>query len=79
MVAARASLASRLTFLKGKDRTLAQAALRFVLAYPEVSTTIPGCKTPAQVEEDLHASDSPPLSVTDLAKLRELYAKDPHR
>jgi aryl-alcohol dehydrogenase-like predicted oxidoreductase len=79
MVAARASLASRLTFLKGKDRTLAQAALRFVLAYPEVSTTIPGCKTPAQVEEDLHASDAPPLSVADLAKLRELYAKDPHR
>jgi len=79
MVAARASLASRLAFLKAKDRTLAQAALRFVLAYPEVSTTIPGCKTPAQAEEDLHASDAPPLSVTDLAKLRELYAKDPHR
>ncbi|TLZ63858.1 MAG: aldo/keto reductase [Methanobacteriota archaeon] len=79
MVAARASLASRLAFLKAEDRTLAQAALRFVLAYPEVSTTIPGCKTPAQVEEDLHASDATPLSAAEVAKLRELYAKDLRR
>ncbi len=76
MVDARTSLASRLSFLKGKGRTLAQAALRFVLAYPEVSTTIPGCKTPAQAEEDLGASDAPPLSNEEIAQLRNLYAKD---
>jgi aryl-alcohol dehydrogenase-like predicted oxidoreductase len=76
MVDARTSLASRLSFLKGEGRTLAQAALRFVLAYPEVSTTIPGCKTPAQAEEDLGASDAPPLSNEEIAHVRNLYAKD---
>jgi aryl-alcohol dehydrogenase-like predicted oxidoreductase len=76
MVAARSSLASRLGFLKSQDRTLAQAALRFVLAYPEVSTTIPGCKTPAQVEENLGASDVPPLSKEEVLKLRDLASED---
>lgn len=76
MVAARSGLASRLGFLNGTDRTLAQASLQFVLAYPEVSTTIPGCKTVAQVDENLGASDSPPLSNDEVRKLRDLYAED---
>jgi len=77
LVAARSTLASRLGFLKRNDRTLAQAALRFVLAYPEVSTTIPGCKTVAQVDENFGASDSAPLSKDETRKLRELNSEDP--
>ncbi len=55
------------------DRTLAQAALKFVLAFPEVSVTIPGAKTPAQVEENMGASEAPDLTPDEIAQARELY------
>jgi len=76
MVAGRVAAAERLSFLAGPDRTMAQAALGFVLAYPEVSVTIPGAKTVAQAEENAAASDSPPLSKDDVEQARRLYAKD---
>jgi len=76
MVAARALAAEKLSFLVRQDRTLAQAALRFVLAFPEVGVTIPGIKTPAQAEEDLGASEAPPLTPDEIERVRELYAKD---
>ena len=76
MVAARALVAKRLEFLVRDGRTPAQAALRFVLAAPEVSVTIPGAKTPAQVEENLAASDAPPLTEGEVREVRELYGKD---
>lgn len=76
MVAARAHVAKRLEFLVRDGRTTAQAALRFVLAAPEVSVTIPGAKTPAQVEENVAASDAPPLTEDEVREVRELYAKD---
>ena len=37
--------------------TLAQAALRFVLAQPAVSVVIPGCKTVEQAQENFKTSD----------------------
>ena len=37
--------------------SLAHAALRYVLAQPEVSTVIPGAKTVAQVRENAAAGD----------------------
>jgi len=43
--------------LPGAPFTPAQAALRFVLAQPAVSTVIPGCKTAEQVEENFKASE----------------------
>ena len=70
MIAARARFAKQLAFLATDGRTLAQGALQFVLAFPEVSTTIPGCKTPGHVEENLHASDVPALTPQDVAKVR---------
>jgi len=76
MVAGRAAAAERLSFLTGSNRTMAQAALRFVLAFPEISVTIPGAKTIAQAEENAAASDSPPLSKDEVARARHLYAKD---
>ena len=75
MIAARSKAAESLSFLATAGRSLAQAALRYVLAFPEVSTTIPGCKTPAQVEEDLGASDASPLTPAELAKVRQLFSK----
>lgn len=46
-------------------RTLAQAALRFVLDEPAVSVVIPGAKTAAQVAENLAASDLPSLTAQE--------------
>ena len=76
MIASRAAAVERLSFLARPDRTMAQAALRFPLAFPEVSVTIPGGKTIAQVEENVAATDTPPLAGDEVRKVRELYAKD---
>ncbi len=75
MIAGRVAAAGRLSFLEKPGRTRAQAALRFVLAFPEVGVTIPGAKTPSQVEENARASDAPPLSRDEVQKARDLYAR----
>ncbi|HRX04972.1 MAG TPA: aldo/keto reductase [Anaerolineae bacterium] len=49
------------------ERTLAQAALRFVLDQPAVSVVIAGAKTPQQVVQNLAASDLPPLTADERA------------
>ncbi len=76
MVAARSHAAERLAFLVRDGRSLAQAALRFALAFPEVSVVIPGAKTAAQVEENVRASASPPLTRGEVGQARKLYARD---
>jgi aryl-alcohol dehydrogenase-like predicted oxidoreductase len=52
------------------ERSPAQAAISWVLAHEGVSVTIPGAYTPAQVEENLAASDLPPLSERLLALIQ---------
>ena len=64
--------AEQLKFLEAKNRTLAQAALRFVLDQKEVSTVIPGAKSPRQVEENLSASNMPSLTGEEVLRLRIL-------
>ena len=74
MVKAQVRAAERLASLLVQDgRTLAQAALKFVLAFSEVSVAIPGAKTPAQVEENIAASEAPDLTGDEIAQVRELY------
>lgn len=51
----------------GRPGTLAQVALRYVLTFDGVSTVIPGCKTVAQVEENLRAGEIPALTDRELA------------
>jgi aryl-alcohol dehydrogenase-like predicted oxidoreductase len=53
--------------------TLAQLALRWILMFEAVTCAIPGAKRPAQVEENVRASDLAPLSDAQMAKVRELY------
>ena len=53
--------------------TLAQLALRWILMFDAVTCAIPGAKRPAQVEENARASDLPPLSEAQMAKVREVY------
>lgn len=64
--------AEQLRFLETKNRSLAQAALRFVLDQKEVSTVIPGAKSPQQAEENLSASDLTPLTGEELMRIRLL-------
>lgn len=47
----------RLRFLEREGRTIAQAALQFVLAHPAVTCAIPGAKNPQQAETNAQAAD----------------------
>jgi aryl-alcohol dehydrogenase-like predicted oxidoreductase len=66
----------KLEFLvKGDVPTLAQAALRFILSNPVVSTVIPGIRTVRQAEDNIAISGKT-LPPEDLARLRALYRSD---
>lgn len=52
---------------------MAESALRFILACPDVSTVIPGMRRVRHVEQNLGASDRGPLGAAEVARLR------PHR
>ena len=64
--------AKRLDFLESGSRSLTQASIRFILDHREVSTVIPGAKTPEQVEENMRASELPSLTGEDLLRIRIL-------
>jgi aryl-alcohol dehydrogenase-like predicted oxidoreductase len=53
--------------------TMAQMALRWILAFPAVTCAIPGAKRAAQVEENLKATNLPPLSEATMTRIREIY------
>jgi len=55
------------------DRTLGQAALKFVLASPEVVSTLPNIYDEEQLEEFAAAPDTPDLSAGELSRIAELY------
>jgi aryl-alcohol dehydrogenase-like predicted oxidoreductase len=50
--------------------TLPEAALRFILACPDVSTVIPGMRRPRHVEQNLAVSEAGPLGADLVARLR---------
>lgn len=57
---------SELSFLaEGGKRTMVQAALRFVLDTPGVTSVIPGAKDRAQLEENAGADNVPPLTADE--------------
>lgn len=65
-VAAMTETAEQLGFLRRNEkRTLAQAALRFVLDDPSVASVVAGAKTPAQVEENVGAVSVPPIDAEE--------------
>ena len=57
--------------LAGSGLTLAEAALKFTLAHPAVSTVIPGMRRPSQAEANCGVSDKPDLSPETLVALRK--------
>ena len=62
--------AERLRFLIRREiTTLPQAALKFCLSHPAVSTVIPGMRRPEHVAENCAAGDGKPLTPRELAQL----------
>ncbi|MFA6600287.1 MAG: aldo/keto reductase [Candidatus Omnitrophota bacterium] len=56
---------------------MAQAALEYILQFPQVATVIPGAKTAAQVTENTEASLRPRLRSEEAYHLRDLYSREP--
>jgi aryl-alcohol dehydrogenase-like predicted oxidoreductase len=57
--------------IAGSGYTLPQAALKFVLAHPAVSVTIPGMRSVAQVDANVPVSDLPDMGEGLLLALRK--------
>jgi aryl-alcohol dehydrogenase-like predicted oxidoreductase len=53
--------------------TMTQFALRWILMFDAVTCAIPGAKRTAQVEENIAASDQPPLTDETMAKIKQIY------
>ncbi|RKU24986.1 hypothetical protein C6499_15765 [Candidatus Poribacteria bacterium] len=53
-----------------KAQSLPQAALKFILAHPAVSSVVPGMMTPAQVDDGVATSGAAPLPAAVLEQLR---------
>jgi aryl-alcohol dehydrogenase-like predicted oxidoreductase len=54
--------------------TMAQLALRWILMHEEVTTAIPGAKTPEQARANAAAADLPPLPPATMDRIADLYA-----
>jgi aryl-alcohol dehydrogenase-like predicted oxidoreductase len=57
--------------LEGSGYTLVEAALKFVLAHPAVSVTIPGMRNIRQVEANLAVCDLPEMPKALLQTLQK--------
>jgi len=67
---------AKLGFLvKGDVTNLADAALRFVLSHPAVSSVIPGIRSARQVDDNAAASGRR-LPDADVARLHDLYREE---
>jgi aryl-alcohol dehydrogenase-like predicted oxidoreductase len=67
----------QLSFLtESGERTLGQAALKFVLAAPEVVSTLPNIYGKEQIEEFAATSETPDLTPEELSRVSELYEND---
>lgn len=53
--------------------SMAQFALRWILMFDAVSCVIPGARRPAQAEDNVRASELPPLSEETMARVRDIY------
>jgi aryl-alcohol dehydrogenase-like predicted oxidoreductase len=59
---------------EGRDMTLGQAALKWLLVSPAVMTTLPNIYNVEQLEEFAAASDKPDFSQDDIDRIRALQA-----
>jgi aryl-alcohol dehydrogenase-like predicted oxidoreductase len=57
-------------------RTMAQAALKFILAQPRIAAVIPTVTTLAELEEFAGTADAPDLTAEELEQVAALYERD---
>jgi len=67
------SAVEELKKLVASEASLAQFALRWILEFPAVTCAIPGAKRPAQVVENVAASDLPSLPKASMKRVSEIY------
>ncbi len=73
-VAAMVETAAKLRFLSQEgQRTPTQAALRFVLDDPAVACVVAGAKTPSQVQENVGAIHTAPISEAERARIAGVF------
>jgi aryl-alcohol dehydrogenase-like predicted oxidoreductase len=53
--------------------SMAQFALRWIVQFPEVTTAIPGAKSPQQVADNVAAASLAPLDEATMRRVREIY------
>jgi aryl-alcohol dehydrogenase-like predicted oxidoreductase len=53
--------------------SMAQFALRWILMFPEVTSTIPGAKNPVQAQDNVQAAALPPLNDETMRRIQEVY------
>jgi aryl-alcohol dehydrogenase-like predicted oxidoreductase len=58
------------------ERTMTQAALRFILAQPHIACVVPTVTSFEELEEFAGAADTPDLTPDELAHIGELYERD---
>ena len=58
------------SIIESRAKSLPQAALKFILAHPAVSSVVPGMMTPAQVDDGVATSSATPLPASVLEQLR---------
>ncbi len=63
----------RLRRLLPRGMTFTQFALRWILMFPEVTTVIPGARTPDQARENAAAAQAPPLDPETMAAAKAVY------
>jgi len=58
------------------ERTMTQAALKFVLAQPGMACVVPTVTSLAELEEFAGTTQAPDLTAEELAQVQELYERD---
>ena len=68
----------RVRFLCGPEtgRTMAQAALRYILAQPQMTVVVPTITSRAELQEYAGAAAVPDLTEEELARIAELYERN---
>ncbi|MDK6077754.1 aldo/keto reductase [Massilia varians] len=61
-------------FAQGREQSLAQLALRWVLRQPAVTSALIGASRPSQVVEAVEAASMPELDAADIAAIEDLLA-----
>lgn len=71
---AKVEALQQVLYVEGANMTL--TALRFCLAFPEVTSIVTGARSPAQISLNASASDIGPLSAHIVEELQRVYYRD---